>query len=226
MRSMRRFHFEAFLPKVDGFLETVKGAWSAGLVIANPFKCLATKLAATAKALTRWNDRFIGSNKEQILIANELILRHSPSSDPLLSVSFYKRTSEQQAALGFLVDPPSSESGEPSQNVPTVEENTGQLQKVPHGSVGAVACRRGIAQGNSDEISAALFRYTTPEESDSAAVEVPELKLELLMGTLGGNVTTVEVEDYERSWKQNQELGLNDMDTSSADNAYNTTTRE
>jgi len=31
------------------------------------------------------------------------------------------------------------------------------------------------------------------------------------------------IEEYERSWEQNEELGLNDMDTSSADAAYNTT---
>lgn len=28
------------------------------------------------------------------------------------------------------------------------------------------------------------------------------------------------VEDYVRSWEQNEELGLNDMDTTSADAAY------
>jgi len=33
----------------------------------------------------------------------------------------------------------------------------------------------------------------------------------------------IAVEEYERSWEQNEELGLNDMDTSSADAAYNTT---
>ncbi|KAM3350173.1 hypothetical protein ACQJBY_022766 [Aegilops geniculata] len=301
---------------------------------------------------------------------------HAPSSDPLLSVSFYERTSEQQAALGFLVDPPTGESREPSQNASTVEANCGGLPKVPHGSVGAVAGRRAIAQGNPDEIAATLCRYTAPEEvdtlpstcgacgaacvtrffatkipyfrevivmaascdlcgyrnselkpggeipakgkkitlhvqtvkdlsrdvikSDSAAVKVPELELELSMGTLGGIVTTVEglivkicealervhgfqlgdstnewkkkkwddfqqrlskllslqepwtliiddalaasfvapatdlieddsqllIEDYERSWEQNEELGLNDMDTSSADIAYNTTNTE
>lgn len=31
------------------------------------------------------------------------------------------------------------------------------------------------------------------------------------------------VEEYERSWEQNEELGLNDMDTSAADAAYNST---
>lgn len=31
------------------------------------------------------------------------------------------------------------------------------------------------------------------------------------------------VHEYERSWEQNEELGLNDMDTSSADAAYAST---
>uniref|UniRef100_A0A8R7TP57 Zinc finger ZPR1-type domain-containing protein n=1 Tax=Triticum urartu TaxID=4572 RepID=A0A8R7TP57_TRIUA len=325
---------------------------------------------------------------------------NAPSSDPLLSLKFYERTYEQQAALGFLAEP-TKESGDSSQDASTVEGNSGGPQRIPHGSVGAVAGRRAIAQGNSDEITAALCRYSAPEEvdtlpstcaacatecvtrffstkipyfrevivmatscdacgyrnselkpggeipakgkkttlivrnvkdlsrdvikSDSAAVSVPELELELSSGTLGGIVTTVEglivkicegmfatyilmpplfmgpkltaramlilvkalervhgfqlgdstyewkkkkwdgfterlakllnleepwtlilddalaasfiapatdsleddkqltIEEYERSWEQNEELGLNDMDTSSADMAYNTT---
>ncbi|XP_050228426.1 uncharacterized protein LOC126677705 [Mercurialis annua] len=35
--------------------------------------------------------------------------------------------------------------------------------------------------------------------------------------------TQLQFEDYERSWEQNEDLGLNDMDTSSADAAYNLT---
>jgi hypothetical protein len=31
------------------------------------------------------------------------------------------------------------------------------------------------------------------------------------------------VEEYDRSWEQNEELGLNDIDTSSADAAYHST---
>ncbi|XP_044968688.1 zinc finger protein zpr1-like [Hordeum vulgare subsp. vulgare] len=297
---------------------------------------------------------------------------NAPSPDPLLSLRFYERTYEQQAALGFLAEP-TKESGDSSQDASTVEGNSGGPQRIPHGSVGAVAGRRAIAQGNSDEITAALCRYSAPEEvdtlpstcaacatecvtrffstkipyfrevivmatscdvcgyrnselkpggeipakgkkttltvrsvkdlsrdvikSDSAAVSVPELELELSSGTLGGIVTTVEglivkicealervhgfqlgdstyewkkkkwdgfterlakllnleepwtlilddalaasfiapatdsleddkqltIEEYERSWEQNEELGLNDMDTSSADMAYNTT---
>ncbi|KAL5229784.1 hypothetical protein ABZP36_028560 [Zizania latifolia] len=298
---------------------------------------------------------------------------NAPSLDPLLSLRFYERTREQQAALGFLVEPPTEERGEPAHHASTVEANSDVLQKEPHGSVGAVAGRRAIAQGNPDEVAAALCRYSAPEEvdtlpstcgacgtecvtrffatkipyfrevivmattcdmcgyrnselkpggeipakgkkitlhvqntrdltrdvikSDSAGVKVHELELELASGTLGGIVTTVEglivkicdalerihgfqlgdstlewkkkkwedfkdrlskllslqepwtlimddglaasfvapatdsleddsqltIEEYQRSWEQNEELGLNDMDTSSADAAYNTT---
>jgi hypothetical protein len=59
---------------VDGFLEEVGSAWHIEVASENPFKRLAVNLAATAKALTSWNNHFIGSNK-QILMANKLILR-------------------------------------------------------------------------------------------------------------------------------------------------------
>jgi hypothetical protein len=38
------------------------------------FKRQVAKLIATSKALTSWNDCFIGSNKNQIPLANKLIL--------------------------------------------------------------------------------------------------------------------------------------------------------
>ncbi|GLJ13765.1 hypothetical protein SUGI_0219710 [Cryptomeria japonica] len=300
----------------------------------------------------------------------------APSPDPLLSVNFYNRTSEQQEALGFLPDN-EQVAAEKSmdQTSPTSKERIRYVpagtRREPHGSVGALAAHRAIAQGNSDEVAAALFKYSTPEEvmnfpatcgacaakcetrmfvtnipyfkeviimastcdfcgyrnsevkpggsipekgkkitacilnkedlsrdvikSDSARVIVPELDLELAPGTLGGLVTTVEglittisenlkrvhgfsigdsadewkrakwqdfdrrlrkileveepwtltlddalansfiapttevieednqlkFEEYERSFEQNEEFGLNDMDTSSADMAYN-----
>lgn len=292
----------------------------------------------------------------------------APSPDPSLTIKFYERTPEQQASLGYLVDP--SQVGETGDGVSAGD--TGEAE--PHGSVGARAGRRAIAQGNSTEMAEALFRYSAPEEvmtfpstcgacatncecrmfvtnipyfqevivmasscdscgyrnselkpggsippkgkkitlrvenmkdlsrdvikSDTAGVIIPELQLELASGTLGGIVTTVEglvtkisenlervhgftfgdslddsrkskwqefrtslskllglekpwtliiddalansfvapatddirddhqltFEEYERSWEQNEELGLNDMDTSSADAAYTTFT--
>ncbi|KAK9279890.1 hypothetical protein L1049_013573 [Liquidambar formosana] len=297
----------------------------------------------------------------------------APSLDPSLTIKFYERTPEQQALLGYLVG--SSQSGEPCSEASTEEINDtpDQIKREPHGSVGAVASHRAIAQSNSAEISEALFRYSAPEEvmtfpstcgvcatrcetrmfvtkipyfqevivmasscdacgyrnselkpggripekgkkitvcvknikdlsrdvikSDTAGVTVPELDLELTSGTLGGVVTTIEglitkiseslervhgftfgdsldeskrskwqdfkarlnkllsleepwnlviddalansfvspmtddikddhqltFEEYERSWEQNEEFGLNDIDTSSADAAYNST---
>ncbi|KAK6150209.1 hypothetical protein DH2020_017734 [Rehmannia glutinosa] len=273
---------------------------------------------------------------------------YAPSPDPSLTIKFYERTPEQQAALGYLAD--TSQGGPGAENTLEPSSNVPQMQKEPHGSVGARAGRRAIAQGNSEEIADALFRYSAPEEadipyfqevivmasscdtcgyrnsevkpggripdkgkkiivhvknikdlsrdvikSDTASVIIPELELELTSGTLGGLVTTVEgliskigeslervhgftfgdslddnkkskwkefgakldklkrleqpwsliiddalansfvapatdeiendtqltFEEYERSWEQNEELGLNDMDTSAADVAYN-----
>lgn len=92
----------------------------------------------------------------------------APSPDPLLSVRFYERTREQQASLGFLVDPLSPE--EPNVNInrdaSSEENNLGGngMQNLPHGSVGAVAGRRAIAQANPDQVAAALCRYSAPEE--------------------------------------------------------------
>ncbi|CAN6485414.1 unnamed protein product [Victoria cruziana] len=298
---------------------------------------------------------------------------YAPSADPLLTITFYDRTPEQQASLGFLVDSSSCGNTETSTR-DILPEKTRYIpagtKREPHGSVGATAGHRAIAQGTSEEVAAALFKYSAPEEvmtfpstcgacasrcetrmyitkipyfqevivmastcdscgyrnselkpggaipdrgkritvqirdaadvcrdvikSDTASVIVPELDLELESGTLGGLVTTIEglltkirenlervhgftlgdsvdegkrhkwqefsarldkllkvkepwtliiddalansfvapatelveddhqltFEEYERSWEQNEELGLNDMDTASADAAY------
>ncbi|KAE9455601.1 hypothetical protein C3L33_12491, partial [Rhododendron williamsianum] len=249
----------------------------------------------------------------------------APSPDPSLTIKFYERTPEQQAILGYLVDP--SQGGELGDEILSQEINTtaDETRREPHGSIGSTASHRAIAQGNSAEMAEALFRYSAPEElkpggripekgkkiivlvknikdlsrdvikSDTASVKVPELDLELASGTLGGLVTTVEglimqinlervqgftfgdslddnkknrwqdfstrlnkllsleepwtlilddalansfvapatddiqddhqltFEEYERSWEQNEELGLNDIDTSGADDAYTST---
>ncbi|PKA61003.1 hypothetical protein AXF42_Ash020811 [Apostasia shenzhenica] len=297
---------------------------------------------------------------------------YAPSQDPSLSIRFYERTPEQQATLGFLADTFKESEKHSDNNSPMEARGPSQseAQEFPHGFIGAVAGYHTIANGNIDQVAAALCRYSAPEEvdalpstcgacgaacdtrfyatkipyfrevilmatscdlcgyrsselkpggevplkgkkitlhvqnvkdlsrdvikSDTASVKVPELDLELASGTLGGIVTTVEglvtkitenlervhgftfgdsldesrkrkwkdfktklkklldleepwtlilddalassfvapvtdtmeddhqisVEEYERSWAQNEELGLNDIDTSSADDAY------
>ncbi|GKV45467.1 hypothetical protein SLEP1_g52542 [Rubroshorea leprosula] len=293
----------------------------------------------------------------------------APSPDQSLNIKFYDRTPEQQVSLGYLVDQSQLEGASGAASTEGIG-NASEQTREPHGSVGAAAGHRAIAQSNSSDIAEALFRYSAPEEvmtfpstcgvcaarcetrmfvtkipyfqevivmattcdacgyrnselkpggripengkritlcvknindlsrdvikSDTASVKVPELDLELASGTLGGVVTTVEglitkiseslervhgftfgdsldenkrkkwtdfkerlnkilgmeqpwtlilddalsnsfiapatddikddhqlmFEEYERSWEQNEELGLNDIDTSSADAAY------
>ncbi|KAM7500362.1 hypothetical protein LguiA_024776 [Lonicera macranthoides] len=297
----------------------------------------------------------------------------APSPDPSLTIKFYDRSPEQQALLGYLADPSQIRQTGNELSAEAIA-NASEVIREPHGSVGAAAGRRAIAQGNSTEIADTLFRYSAPEEvmtfpstcgvcaarcetrmfvtkipyfqevivmssscdfcgyrnselkpggcippkgkkvtvsvknindlsrdvikSDTAGVTIPEIDLELSSGTLGGLVTTIEglitkisenlervhgfsfgdslddnkrhkwqdfstrlkkllnveepwtlilddalansfvapatddikddhqlrFEEYERTWEQNEELGLNDMDTSSADAAYDSCT--
>ena len=96
--------------------------------------------------------------------------RFAPSSDPSLSIKFYERTPEQQASLGYLVD---SSTVEGTHGALAAEEAgvSDQVRREPHGSVGAAAGHRAIAQSNSAEIAEALFRYTAPEEVGDAELD-------------------------------------------------------
>ena len=76
----------------------------------------------------------------------------APSPDPSLRIEFY----EQQALLGYLVDP--------SQSTEEAISASDQMKRKPHGSVGAAVGHRAIALSNSAEIADALFRYSAPEE--------------------------------------------------------------
>lgn len=88
--------------------------------------------------------------------------RFAPSPDPSLSIKFYERTPEQQSVLGYVVD--SSRTGQDPDVASTNAIGPDQVQRVPHGSIGAGAGHRAIAQSNTEEISEALFRYSAPEE--------------------------------------------------------------
>ena len=79
-----------------------------------------------------------------------------------MTIKFYERTPEQQAALGYVADPSEREPG--VENNLDSSNSVSVTQEEPHGSVGAIGGRRAIAQGNSAEIADALFRYSAPEE--------------------------------------------------------------
>ena len=85
--------------------------------------------------------------------------RHAPSPDPSLTIKFYKRTLEQQATLGYSSDP--SQAG---QSEGSLTARSAETASIPHGTIGATAGHRAIAQSNNTDISDNLFRYSAPEE--------------------------------------------------------------
>lgn len=77
----RRFKFECFWPKAEGFQQVVASAWNSIPSEGNPFAVLDNKLRATAKALQSWSDRWIGNVCLQIGIAMEIIGRLDVASE-------------------------------------------------------------------------------------------------------------------------------------------------
>lgn len=91
------------------------------------------------------------------------MIRSAPSPDPLLVVNFYERTPEQQEALGYLAPVQQQQSSDVTQADERIIASD-QTRREPHGSIGAAAGHRAIAQSNSSQIAEALFRYSAPEE--------------------------------------------------------------
>ncbi|XP_073360435.1 uncharacterized protein [Aegilops tauschii subsp. strangulata] len=71
----RRFRFEIYWTRLEGFEQAVKDAWVCEDDIADPFKRLNALLRNTASALQAWGQRKIGNIKIQMAIANYVILR-------------------------------------------------------------------------------------------------------------------------------------------------------
>ena len=73
--AKKRFRFERFWIKCEGFLDAVKSSWDSEGAPADPLKKLDFKLRRLARALKRWSQKFVGNIRDQILMANEVILR-------------------------------------------------------------------------------------------------------------------------------------------------------
>jgi len=73
----KRFRFENFWTKCEGYLQTVEQAWNAPLPWpqADAFRVLDYKLRATARALSSWSAKQVGSVRLQLAIAKEITLR-------------------------------------------------------------------------------------------------------------------------------------------------------
>jgi hypothetical protein len=69
----RRFHFESFWTKIEGFHEVVHNAWSSVPVGQCPFSTFDLKLKGTAKALQGWSSKKVGHIEAQLHLARDLI---------------------------------------------------------------------------------------------------------------------------------------------------------
>jgi hypothetical protein len=72
-RPKRRFKFEMFWLKMDGFEDAVKEAWRCEDSLVDPYKRLDALLKNTATHLQSWAQRKVGNVKLQIAMANSLI---------------------------------------------------------------------------------------------------------------------------------------------------------
>ena len=77
----KRFKFEAFWKKEEGFNQMVLDVWSSIPHDGNPYVVLDHKLRATTKGLQKWSDKWIGNVKLQIGIAMGVIFRLEKAMD-------------------------------------------------------------------------------------------------------------------------------------------------
>ncbi|XP_073355120.1 uncharacterized protein [Aegilops tauschii subsp. strangulata] len=71
----KRFWFELFWVKLEGFLDAVQEAWVCDPRIVDPFHQLDVLLRNTMRALSAWGEKKIGNIKLQIAVAKLVILR-------------------------------------------------------------------------------------------------------------------------------------------------------
>jgi hypothetical protein len=71
----KRFQFERFWLKLEGFSEVVQSAWDVVEGDPGPFRRLTAKLKRTTCSLMRWSDKKVGCVKLQLMTAREVVLR-------------------------------------------------------------------------------------------------------------------------------------------------------
>jgi hypothetical protein len=72
-RGKKRFHFEAFWPRLDGFQEVVSTAWTSVPLVPCPLISLLAKFNATARGLQSWSNKKVGHVGIQLELAKEVL---------------------------------------------------------------------------------------------------------------------------------------------------------
>ena len=80
LTAHRRFHFEDFWLRLDGFHDTVAAAWGS-VHDPNPFHRLMLRFQAMARRLTSWSAKTTGSIRDKLAISRELISRFGKAQE-------------------------------------------------------------------------------------------------------------------------------------------------
>jgi hypothetical protein len=99
----QRFHFEAFWPGLEGFMEAVESAWSSVQSQRCPVETLSLKLKATSRSLQSWSQKKVDHLRSQLLLAKEIIHRFDVAQDSrtLLPNELWLRNNLKRHALGL-----------------------------------------------------------------------------------------------------------------------------
>jgi len=79
--GQRRFHFESFWPKLEGFHEAVASAWTSVPVGSCPFTTIDKKLKAVTKSLQSWSSKTVGQLAMQLALAREILHQFEIAQD-------------------------------------------------------------------------------------------------------------------------------------------------
>lgn len=103
LEGKRGFHFEAFWPTMDGFVDTVETVWSSVQPRHCPLETLSLKLKATARALQSWGQKKIGHISSQLALAKEIIHQFDIAQDSrvLQPNEFWLRNNLKKHALAL-----------------------------------------------------------------------------------------------------------------------------
>ena len=69
----KRFHFESFWTKLDGFLETVQRSWEGPVQDCSPLLRISIKLKRLAEALQSWSQKKVGNINSQLALARHIL---------------------------------------------------------------------------------------------------------------------------------------------------------
>jgi hypothetical protein len=81
MAGRRRFYFESFWPKFDGFLEAISLAWHSVPAVQCPFATLNSKLKSTARGLQAWSAKKVGHISASLALARVLLHQFEIAQD-------------------------------------------------------------------------------------------------------------------------------------------------